>query len=60
MLAVLAHYHKIPFFVVTPTSSINQKIKSGNDICVEERPAKEMICFNGKKTTQFYLNLFIY
>lgn len=49
MLAVLAHYHKIPFYVVTPTSSINRHINSGKNIRVEERPAKELIYFNGKE-----------
>uniref|UniRef100_A0A915E4L0 S-methyl-5-thioribose-1-phosphate isomerase n=1 Tax=Ditylenchus dipsaci TaxID=166011 RepID=A0A915E4L0_9BILA len=50
MLAVLASYHKIPFYVVTPTSSINPKISSGVDILVEERPACELIKFNGVLT----------
>lgn len=48
MLAILAKYHSVPFYVVTPISSINPRIKSGNEIIVEERDSKELIMFNGK------------
>lgn len=47
-LAVLAHHHKIPFYVVAPVSTINQKILSGSAIKIEERPAHELITFNGR------------
>uniref|UniRef100_A0A914BUC5 Methylthioribose-1-phosphate isomerase n=1 Tax=Acrobeloides nanus TaxID=290746 RepID=A0A914BUC5_9BILA len=47
-LAVLAHHHKIPFYVVAPVSTINQRILSGSAIKIEERPALELITFNGK------------
>jgi methylthioribose-1-phosphate isomerase len=50
MLAVLAAYHRIPFYVVTPTSSINIKRKTGADITVEQRPPAELTTFNGKPT----------
>ncbi|KAI6189196.1 Methylthioribose-1-phosphate isomerase [Aphelenchoides besseyi] len=46
-LAVLAKYHRIPFYVVTPTSSINLSIQSGNEITIEERKADEFKIFNG-------------
>ncbi|KAI6215813.1 Methylthioribose-1-phosphate isomerase [Aphelenchoides besseyi] len=46
-LAVLANYHRIPFYVVTPTSSINPRIQSGNEITIEERKADEFKIFNG-------------
>ncbi|KAK0416779.1 hypothetical protein QR680_012680 [Steinernema hermaphroditum] len=48
MLAVLAAYHRIPFFVVTPSSSINRNRADGSTITIEERPAAEMTTFNGK------------
>uniref|UniRef100_A0AC34QV48 S-methyl-5-thioribose-1-phosphate isomerase n=1 Tax=Panagrolaimus sp. JU765 TaxID=591449 RepID=A0AC34QV48_9BILA len=50
MLAVLANFHKIPFYVVTPTESINPRIESGDSIKIEERPAHELVTFNGKAT----------
>lgn len=42
MLAVLANYHKIPFYVAAPVSTIDHNIKSGNEIPIEERCADEV------------------
>jgi len=44
-LAVLAHYHRIPFYVVAPTSTIDPLAKSGEDIPVEERSPSEVAGF---------------
>lgn len=41
-LAVLAHYHKIPFYVVAPFSSFDLSLKSGEHIPLEERKADEI------------------
>jgi len=41
-LAVLAYYHKIKFFIAAPASTFDLKIKSGEDIPIEERPAQEL------------------
>lgn len=41
-LAVLAKYHKIPFYIVAPVSTIDFKIKSGKDIPIEERHTGEV------------------
>jgi len=41
-LAVLAHRHGIPFYVAAPSSSIDLKCKSGRDIPIEERSAREV------------------
>lgn len=41
-LAVLASAHEIPFYVAAPTSTIDLKISTGNDIPVEERDGKEV------------------
>ncbi|KAH7723512.1 Protein C01G10.9 [Aphelenchoides avenae] len=49
-LAVLSNYHRVPFYMVTPTSSVNVKRQTGAEIVVEERPANELITFNGKLT----------
>ncbi len=41
-LAILAKYHKIPFYVVAPTSTFDLKVKNGHDIAIEERRADEV------------------
>lgn len=41
-LAVLAHAHGIPFYVAAPTSTIDLKVPSGQDIPIEERNPKEL------------------
>lgn len=44
-LAVLAKYHKIPFYVVAPLSTFDTKIKSGKEIPIEERDSREITHF---------------
>jgi methylthioribose-1-phosphate isomerase len=41
-LAVLAHYHQIPFYVAGPTSSIDLQLPDGSAIPIEERDPREM------------------
>ncbi|MBI2916221.1 MAG: S-methyl-5-thioribose-1-phosphate isomerase [Elusimicrobia bacterium] len=41
-LAVLAHFHRIPFYVVAPTSTVDLNIRSGSQIPIEERSRKEV------------------
>jgi len=41
-LAVLAQAHGIPFYVAAPTSTIDLKVSSGQEIPIEERAAQEM------------------
>lgn len=41
-LAVLANYHKIPFYVAAPKSTFDLNIKSGEYIPLEERPRYEI------------------
>lgn len=47
-LAVLAKYHKIPFYVVAPLSTFDFNIKSGIDIPIEERDGHEVRAVSGK------------
>lgn len=47
-LAILARFHKIPFYVAAPSSTIDLKVKSGREIPIEERPKEELI-FMGKR-----------
>ena len=47
-LAVLAKYHKIPFYVVAPVSTFDFRIKTGRDIPIEERDANEVRTLCGR------------
>ena len=48
-LAVLAHAHDIPFYVVAPVSTIDPAIESGADIEIEERHADEITHHGGQR-----------
>ncbi len=41
-LAVLAHWHHIPFYVVAPLSTFDPAIRTGRDIPIEERSPLEV------------------
>ncbi|MEK6727889.1 MAG: S-methyl-5-thioribose-1-phosphate isomerase [Candidatus Omnitrophota bacterium] len=41
-LAVLAHFHKIPFYIAAPESTFDFSIKSGKDIPIEQRSHLEV------------------
>ena len=41
-LAIAAHYHKVPFYIVAPLSTIDTRIKTGKGIPIEERDADEV------------------
>ncbi len=41
-LSVLAKVHGIPFYVVAPSSTIDQSIESGEEIIIEERSEQEV------------------
>lgn len=47
-LAVLAHHHKVPFYVVAPMSTFDLRIKTGKDIPIEERDGDEVRAVCGK------------
>jgi methylthioribose-1-phosphate isomerase len=47
-LAVLAKYHKIPFYVVAPLSTFDLNIKTGLEIPIEERNGDEVRAILGK------------
>ena len=50
MLAVLAKYHGVPFYVVAPKTTFDLKIKSGKDIPIEERSSEEVTAFGARPT----------
>lgn len=41
-LAILAKYHRIPFYIAAPYSTFDLKIKSGNEIEIEMRKTEEV------------------
>jgi methylthioribose-1-phosphate isomerase len=41
--AVLAHRHKVPFYVAIPLSTIDWTLKSGSQIPIEERDEREVL-----------------
>jgi methylthioribose-1-phosphate isomerase len=48
-VAILANYHKIPFYVAAPSSSFDNAISSGDEIIIEERGCDEVTdCFGRK------------
>jgi methylthioribose-1-phosphate isomerase len=48
-VAILAHHHKIPFYVAAPSSSFDASIPSGDKIKIEERSSLEVTDCFGKK-----------
>ncbi len=57
-LAVLAYYHKIPFYVAAPLSTIDFSIESGKSIVIEERPKREMTVFGNITITPESVNVY--
>lgn len=49
-LAVLAKFHKIPFYIVAPLSTFDRKINSGKGIPIEQRNKDEVIFFQKQIT----------
>lgn len=50
-LAILAKYHKIPFYVIAPESTIDFNIKDGSEIPIEYRNSNELSHINGTACT---------
>lgn len=48
-VAVLAKEHGIPFYIAAPFSTIDTKIKSGEEIPIEERDHEEVTHINGHR-----------
>jgi len=49
-VAVAAYAHKIPFYVAAPISTFDLTLKTGDEIPIEERDAREITCGFGKRT----------
>ena len=50
-LAVLANYHKIPFYVAAPLSTVDFLCENGEKIPIEERTSSEVLSINGNRLT---------
>ncbi len=48
-LAVLANWHRIPFYVAAPTSTIDLQLSTGEEIPIEERAREEIAYFGSKR-----------
>lgn len=48
-LAILSKYHKIPFYVAAPTSSIDTTLFSGKGILIEERSPEEVAMIGNQR-----------
>ncbi len=48
-LAILARYHRIPFYVAAPSSTFDLELLTGAEIEIEERNAAEIAFANGKR-----------
>jgi methylthioribose-1-phosphate isomerase len=48
-LSILAKFHRVPFYVAAPTSTLDLTIASGRDIPIEERSPEEVTHFRGKR-----------
>ena len=53
-LAVLAHYHQIPFYVAAPLSSFDVSTETGFDVPIEFRSKEEILDFWQIKNQQNY------
>lgn len=49
-VSILAKYYNVPFYVAAPTSTIDMKMKTGEEIPIEERNKEEVINQFGKLT----------
>lgn len=48
-LAVLAQYHKVPFYVAAPQTSFDKLLASGKKIKIEQRDAQEVRCMPSRR-----------
>ena len=57
-LAILADFHRIPFYVAAPTSTLDLTIASGEAIPIEERSPEEVTHFRGKRIAAKKVSVF--
>jgi methylthioribose-1-phosphate isomerase len=57
-LAVLASWHRIPFYVAAPISTLDLSLPTGDQIPIEERASDEVTHFCGKRITSRKVDVF--
>jgi methylthioribose-1-phosphate isomerase len=57
-LSILAKAHNVPFYVAAPSSTFDLKLKNGDQIPIEQRPADEVFNFMGIKTAPEGVNVY--
>jgi methylthioribose-1-phosphate isomerase len=57
-LAILANHHNIPFYIAAPSTTIDRKIATGNEIVIEYRNKKELFFFGDTMITPDQYNAF--
>jgi methylthioribose-1-phosphate isomerase len=58
MLAVLANYHNIPFYIAAPSTTIAPKTPTGKEIEIEYRTKNEVFFINRNQLTDEKFNAF--
>ena len=48
-LAVICNYHNIPFYIAAPSTTIDRKIATGDEIKIEFRNSSEILSVNGNQ-----------
>jgi len=57
-LAILANAHNIPFYIAAPISTFDMKIKSGEQIPIEQRASEEVTNIYGKRIAPENVNVY--
>lgn len=57
-VAILAKYHRVPFYVAAPGSTIDRNIPSGKYIPIEERKKEELLRVGSKRTAPVNARVF--
>lgn len=57
-VAVLARAHRVPFYVLAPSSTFDLKLTTGAAIPIEERGAEEVTCGFGRQTAPDHVKVY--
>jgi methylthioribose-1-phosphate isomerase len=57
-LAVVAHYHQVPFYVVAPASTFDGELPTGTGIPIEERSTQEVTVVNQQRLAPEGMNVY--
>jgi len=57
-LAILCNFHSVPFYVAAPSTTIDRKILTGDDITIEYRNKSEILSLNNQPVTSNHYEAF--